>query len=122
MALAYEPDLPNHRQYAMWAESGIQFRSNLLLCDGATIEQHLHDFPHISLIPWGWLWCNTVAPDGAARRFQVASKGFKPKRTDIAFEPETYRIAVPAFYQHSFEVIECQGQPAEVLCLFPEVS
>lgn len=122
MSEMYQLDLPNKRQYAMWVESGIQFRSNLLLCDGATIEQHIHDFSHVSLITWGWLWCKTISPDNNIRKFQVASKGFKPDRTDIAFEPETYRITVPAFYRHSFEVIECQGQPAEVLCLLPEVA
>lgn len=103
----------------MWVESGIQFRSNLLLCVGARIQLHKHDFPHVAMVTHGWLRVREIDADGNERQYQMSSKGFVPTRKDIEFSPVSYRVNIPAFHQHEFTVIECQGMPAEVLCMFP---
>jgi hypothetical protein len=105
---------------SMWVEAGIQFRSNLFV-ENTTVDLHVHSFDHVAIVTHGWLAVTEIAPDGERRSYQVASKGFQPHRVDLSFEPIGYRVTIPKGHQHSFALIESQGQPAEVLCLFPAV-
>lgn len=117
MAESLELDSINGRLHVMWEEGGIQYRSNLVICEGGGIELHSHWFPHTTLIPFGWFKGREIAPDGTVREFQLASRGYKPSRTDIPFEPIGYRFLNQAGYKHEFTLLELQDQPGEVLCI-----
>jgi len=107
------------RTVAMWVEAGIQFRANMLHEVGAKVVLHKHDFDHVSLCTHGWLKVIEIDIAGNLREYQIASKGYKPTRTDIEFKPETYRINIRAGHQHAFECLELQDMPAEMLCIYP---
>lgn len=117
MPQSYEHDIANARLHAMWEEGGMQFRSNLLLRAGSQIELHAHHFEHPTLVPFGWFAGRDVAPDGTEVCFQIASKGYKPTRTDIEFKPIGYRYLNRAWHRHEFTLLEYQDQPGEVLCI-----
>lgn len=107
--------ISNRRVVAMWAESGVQFRSNIIL-DGGSIDLHAHSYDHVALVTQGWFKVIEVTPEGV-KEYQVASKDFKPTRD--GFDPIGYRVTIPAGHKHSFELVE---GPGEVLCLWGDVS
>lgn len=102
----------------MWQEAGIQFRSNLFTEVGDDIALHRHSFDHVAIVH-GWVLAREIAPDGSEKQYQLASRGFTPTRMDIEFKPVSYKVSIPAFHQHSFEVLELHSGVAEVLCIFP---
>jgi hypothetical protein len=104
---------------SMWVEAGLQFRSNLLTPEHPFIALHRHSFDHVAIITHGWVRVEETYPDGRLRRYQMASKDFVPSPGSL-FYPCGYRVLIPKWHQHSFELIECHGQPAEILCVFPE--
>lgn len=104
---------------SQWSEAGLTFRSNLFTKENNQIQLHVHSFDHVSIVTHGWLEV-TETKDGLTKSYQVASKDFKPNRTDIPFEPVGYKILIPKGHQHAFKLLEAHNQPAEVLCIFPE--
>lgn len=113
MAESAESDHANGRHWSMWAECGMQFRSNLVDV-GGTIPLHAHSYDHVSIVTHGVFRCTTTAPDGMVESFIAASKDM--------MDPESrgYRFVIPAGWQHTFELLRSNGQPGEVLCFWPE--
>ena len=70
------------------------------------------------MITHGWFRVTEITPEGK-KEYQVASRGWKPLRTDLAYDPIGYRITIPAGHKHSFHLLESEG-PGEVLCMWGE--
>lgn len=102
---------------SMWLKAGIQYRSNLVRL-GGVIELHEHSYDHVSMVTYGWFNVTEITKDGEIKKYQVASHGYKPNRTDIEFNPVGNHILIPAYHQHSFELVEETDIPAEVLCMW----
>lgn len=113
MAELLESDPVNKRQWAMWLECGLQFRSNLVEAGGC-IPLHSHSYAHIAMITHGVFQCDTVGPAGEAESFIVSSKDF-----DIP-DSRGYRVVIPALWQHTFTLLQSNNQPGEVLCMWPD--
>ena len=94
----------------MWAEAGVQFRSNVFSARGQTIPLHAHSYDHVSMITQGVFDVVETLPDGSAKRYRVAAKG------ESCPDSAGYRITIPAWHQHTFTMV-CDG-PGEVLCMW----
>lgn len=98
-----EHDLPNGRVCSMWAEAGIQFRSNLLLHAGATCPLHAHSYDHVADIRHGQFGVVEVRADGERRDYEAVAP---------------CRITIPAGHQHSFTLKTYDGKPGEICCMW----
>lgn len=114
-----ESNISQTRLASMWVEAGLQCRSNLILEAGGEIPLHAHSFDHLSVVAYGWFTVKEITPTGETKEYQLASKGYKPRSVEHPFEPCGYRIAIPAGHQHTFTLIEFDGLPGEVLCIWP---
>jgi len=85
----------------MWSEAGIQFRSNLLLEPGASIQLHAHSYDHVAMLLRGVFDAVEVTPDGERKQSRLTA-------------PQ--RITIPAGHQHGFTLLE--GDLGEVLCMW----
>jgi hypothetical protein len=111
--ITQEADLRNNRVVSMWAEAGMQFRSNLLLAPGARIQLHAHSYDHVAFIEHGVFDVKEILPDGEMREYRVASAEFG---LDLS-----RRVSIPAMHKHAFVLLERTGErPGEVLCVWPE--
>ena len=107
-----------NRVWSMWGEAGVQFRSNVVT-KGGEIRLHAHNYDHVALITQGWFAVREVLPDGSAKEYQMASKDFQPS-SRFNFHPVGYRLMIPAWYQHSFTLLE--GEIGEVLCFWGDMN
>lgn len=98
-----EHDLPNGRVCSMWAEAGIQFRSNLLLYAGAKCPLHAHSYDHVADGRHGVFHVVTETPDGELKEYELAAP---------------FRLTVPAWYKHSFTLKTYDGMPGEICCMW----
>ncbi len=92
---------------AMWAEAGIQFRSNMLQT-GQKVGLHQHSYDHVMLVTRGRVQVTEISPDNVSRTFEMGAASDLP-----------YRLTMPAYYQHE---ITCLEGVAEVLCFWPAES
>lgn len=92
-----EKDLKNHRVFAMWAEAGIQFRSNIITEIGGSIPLHTHSYDHVALCMAGRFRC-----DVDQESFEV-TPGCK--------------TFIGEGQQHTFTLLE--NAPGEILCIWP---
>ncbi len=90
---------------SMWAEAGIQFRSNLLET-GQRVDLHQHSYDHVMLVTRGRVSVREIQPDGATRTFDMPGES-------------GYRLSMPAYHQHE---ITCLEGLAEVLCFWPSTA
>src|SRR5262245_53673465 len=98
-------DTDHKRMASMWAECGIQFRSNLLRV-GGTIPLHAHHYDHVALITYGWFAVREITTTGEVREFQMASRGYQTP--DENFAPMGARTIIPAGFRHEFRLIEAK--------------
>lgn len=98
-----ESDLKNHRVVSMWAEAGIQFRSNLIMEVGGGIDLHEHSYDHVAAILGGTFDVTEITKAGEEKRYQVTDRD---------------RILIPAWHRHSFRCVAKGEAPAEVLCMW----
>ena len=98
---------------AMWAEAGIQFRSNLATQPGTEIPLHAHSYDHVSWITYGLFAVKEVTASGEVQEYLMASKGYPTEQETVGC-----RILIPKFHQHSFTLLEARDQPGEVLCMW----
>lgn len=106
-------DSDSRRIASMWAECGIQFRSNLVM-EGGVIPLHGHGYDHVALITHGLFAVEEITTEGETKEYVMASRDFD------APESVGYRIVIPAGHRHRFTLIESHGQPGEVLCMWAE--
>jgi len=102
------------RVASMWTEAGIDFRSNVCRVNDV-IGLHAHSYDHVSIVTAGWFLVEEIAPDGTRQAYQLAAKEFRTD--DPRFDPVGYRITILAWHRHEFRCLG--GDPAEVLCLWP---
>lgn len=90
--------------------AGLRLISNILF-PGQTIPLHVHEDPHLMLVPSGHVRVTEHAPDGTVTVFDMAA-------VDLGVSTSTgYRREMPAFHHHE---ITCIGEGSgEVLCIFP---
>ncbi len=97
--------LRNCLSASMWFENGIQYRSNILHSIGAKVELHAHSYDHTARIR-GRMKLATIAPDGTIGGSEI----------------ENGEVFIPAWWKHSFELLEGIDGIGEVLCFWPEGS
>jgi hypothetical protein len=100
---------------SMWAEAGIQFRSNLASEPGCAIILHSHGYDHVSFITYGLFAVEEITSSGEHKSYLMASTGYPTDRETVGC-----RALIPKFHQHSFTLLEAKGQPGEVLCMWAE--
>lgn len=93
-----ESDPVNGRTVIMWAECGIQFRSNLIDRIGGKVELHSHSYDHKALIR------------GGSFEMVVGEQHSLVKPGDL--------ITVKAGDMHGFVCFAKGMEPAEVLCFW----
>jgi mannose-6-phosphate isomerase-like protein (cupin superfamily) len=108
-------DRHGDRLATMWMEAGIQFRANLVQA-GKEIGLHAHSYDHVSIVTAGWFAVRDESPNGDVREYQLAARDFRTD--DPTFNPEGYRITIPAWHKHAFRCLG--GAPGEVLCLWAD--
>lgn len=110
----------------MWAEAGLQFRSNLVRERGGKIPLHAHSYDHVAFVTYGWFKVTEILPTGETKQYQMASKGYEQIAPEAGITYESFdssakcRILIPAGHKHEFELIDAEGGPGEVLCVWPE--
>lgn len=114
----FQQDAVNGRAFSMWAEGGLQFRSNLLFKSGDGIPLHAHSYDHVSIVTHGWFAVQEITPSGEVKEYQMASRGFAPSKSHPLFEPTGYRTTILAGHRHTFTLIEANSGPGEVLCIW----
>lgn len=92
-----ESDLQNHRVFAMWAEAGVQFRSNIITEIGGKIPLHAHSYDHVAICTQGHFRCDV---EGEIFEVLPGNKTFIGKGR-----------------QHTFTLLD--HAPGEILCLWP---
>ncbi len=92
-----QSDITSHRVFTMWAEAGIQFRSNIITEVGAGIELHSHSYDHVALCMAGRFRCEV---DEESSEVGPGSKVFVGK-----------------WRQHTFTLLD--NAPGEILCIWP---
>lgn len=113
MTVTLGSDPVNKRHWSMWEECGIQFRSNLVEA-GGVIPLHEHSYDHVALITHGVFRCETLGPAGEVESFIVSSRDF------TAPDSRGYRVIIPAWWKHTFTLLQSNNQPGEVLCMWPD--
>lgn len=92
-----DSDLANRRVWSMWAEAGIQFRSNVVTEAGATIPLHSHSYDHVALCMAGRFRCEVDKES-----FEVATGS---------------KIFIGRGRQHTFTLLDSAF--GEILCIWP---
>jgi quercetin dioxygenase-like cupin family protein len=90
-------DLKNHRVFSMWAEAGIQFRSNVVTEVGGCVPLHSHSYDHMAICTQGKFRCEVDQES-----FEVTAGS---------------KIFIGMGKQHTFTLLE--AAPGEILCLWP---
>ena len=87
----------------MWSEAGIQFRSNLLLEPGASIQLHAHSYDHVAMLLNGVFDAVVVSSNGERKQSRLTAP---------------HRVTIKAWDKHGFTLLENSGGPGEILCMW----
>jgi len=97
----------------MYAECGIQFRSNVVTGIDSVIPLHEHSYDHVALVTQGIFEVETESPDGARERFVMGAPDLGSTRSI------GNRITIPKYYKHKFTLIHARDDEiGEVLCMW----